>query len=331
MQSHFANSDALAEVVYSPEVSNRESNLLRELEKSVQTLEKDLMRVGERLPEKLGERLGALEQHRDYKPHWAMPVVLGILGTAVLAGLIGYLTWLGRSVSQIRVDVAGIRGDLATDKLKGTVLSPELHKSSLVEATDVLQRAAKEDANIAKTVRVAAGQRLVDVSNNDPSLQDEAWQAFLALLDYVSSIDSSHIPPAKDAKLPGTNEPITLMVPGLYPNQPMGDKVLYAGFDKPPNSALMEHIGQGLDKANKIGPSYWIVHDAPILLDGWHLKRVIFKRCRLVYRGGPVQLDTVYFADCRFQFERSNASAAQMSIHSSMWQFLEAFVYPPDS
>jgi hypothetical protein len=44
------------------------------------------------------------------------------------------------------------------------------------------------------------------------------------------------------------------------------------------------------------------------MLDGWHLKHVLFQDMKLLYHGGPLLLEDVYFFNCQLECMPSDNS-----------------------
>lgn len=66
----------------------------------------------------------------------------------------------------------------------------------------------------------------------------------------------------------------------------------------------MEQIVKPLNKDHDFGPSYMMLIGVSLLLDGSHLKNIIIKDARVVYHGGPLRLENVYFLNCTFDLQR---------------------------
>jgi hypothetical protein len=67
--------------------------------------------------------------------------------------------------------------------------------------------------------------------------------------------------------------------------------------------ARMERIDQPILKLSEYGPALLLVKGLTATLDGYLLKHVIFQDMRLIYHGGPLILEDVYFLHCEFQFD----------------------------
>jgi hypothetical protein len=87
------------------------------------------------------------------------------------------------------------------------------------------------------------------------------------------------------------------------------------GFSPRPDYALMEYIGDEKLNAAEFGPTFFLAQNLTATLDGYHLKRIVFRNADLSYLGGPMILEHVYFLNCRFTATATNNS----------WKFIDAF------
>ncbi len=58
---------------------------------------------------------------------------------------------------------------------------------------------------------------------------------------------------------------------------------------------------KNLSKPN--GPAVLFLDGGTVVLDGMYFKRVIIRNAKVVYRGGPVHMEDVYFVNCTFTWE----------------------------
>jgi hypothetical protein len=73
--------------------------------------------------------------------------------------------------------------------------------------------------------------------------------------------------------------------------------------------AKMEKIDQPLPPTGaEYGPAVLVVKDLTATLDGWHLKHVAFENMKLIYHGGPLLLEAVYFVNCQLECMTSDNS-----------------------
>jgi len=54
----------------------------------------------------------------------------------------------------------------------------------------------------------------------------------------------------------------------------------------------------------KVGRAFLILDGGSLLLDGLYWKRIVFRNTHIVYRGGPVEMQDVYFLNCTFEVRR---------------------------
>lgn len=89
-------------------------------------------------------------------------------------------------------------------------------------------------------------------------------------------------------------------------------------ISRQPNVARMERIDHPLPLASDYGPGFLVVQGLTATLDGYNLRRVIFRNTKVVYRGGPLILEQVYFIKCEFQLYPSpNTSKLLASLTSA--------------
>lgn len=74
------------------------------------------------------------------------------------------------------------------------------------------------------------------------------------------------------------------------------------GIAASPDIAEMWHVGKAIPPA-KYGPGYLVVKGLKATLDGFYLKHVLFQDMSLIYHGGPLILEEVYFINCDFQID----------------------------
>jgi len=150
------------------------------------------------------------------------------------------------------------------------------------------------------TIVAEAGKSTLELAKN-PSLRDAAWNANRYMLAYRSFLNSREIPSAQPmTPVPNAKDFLTAFkfrpIPGNA--NPAWNLYIVPGFFSGSDAALLTGIGQESDT----GPRYFIL-DAPgmeLRLDGEHLRNVIIHNTRLVYEGGPVILERVYFVNCTF-------------------------------
>lgn len=86
------------------------------------------------------------------------------------------------------------------------------------------------------------------------------------------------------------------------------DNYLFAGMARKPDVAKMELIDSPLAVESEYGPAVMIVKGLTAKIDGFHLKHVAFQDMKLIYNGGPLLLESVYFLNCRLECKPSDNS-----------------------
>ena len=72
---------------------------------------------------------------------------------------------------------------------------------------------------------------------------------------------------------------------------------------------MLEPIGRNFNRNASVGPALIILQGgAAFILDGMHLKNVVLQNVTVVYQGGPVILENIYFVGCTFAINQSAAS-----------------------
>ncbi|MGI8992265.1 MAG: hypothetical protein ACR2I2_22140 [Bryobacteraceae bacterium] len=111
------------EVVYFLEVKDaRFDGLERRIESIEQRIGKlqdradneRIIRIEGQIPDRLSERISALEEHRDHKPHWFMRA----LTVTALTGFLVYQGWLGIAMTGMKTQLAQVISIIAPDQLK---------------------------------------------------------------------------------------------------------------------------------------------------------------------------------------------------------------------
>ena len=78
-------------------------------------------------------------------------------------------------------------------------------------------------------------------------------------------------------------------------------------------AAVIERIGHPLNTDQPEGPGFFLLEGPSTLhLDGYRLKNIIFRGVKIEYKGGPIEMENVYFVNCTFDF-RPTPEAQQLS------------------
>ncbi len=101
------------------------------------------------------------------------------------------------------------------------------------------------------------------------------------------------------------------------------DNYSTVGVARKPDIATMERIGNPLP-ASDYGPAFLVVKGLTATLDGYCLKQIVFQDMHLIYHGGPLLLENVYFFRCDFRLDESDEawrllSALTASVNGGGW------------
>ncbi len=67
----------------------------------------------------------------------------------------------------------------------------------------------------------------------------------------------------------------------------------------------MERIEHHLNTNATVGPEFFLAEGISLPLDGLRLRNVIFLNSKMIYAGGPAEMENVYFVNCTFDVRRS--------------------------
>lgn len=134
----------------------------------------------------------------------------------------------------------------------------------------------------------------------DPKLADAAWKTVNQMVEYRSILNEAFLP-VFSAPI---EQPITTHYSFVSPSAPEGPKTGVVGVVPIDQSAIMEPIGAGLNKHLKMGNQYVIVAGSQVKIDGLQMKNVIFQGVKIIYEGGPLLINNVYFVNCTFEIPK---------------------------
>jgi hypothetical protein len=161
----------------------------------------------------------------------------------------------------------------------------------------LLADARARAVSISPAVIQEAGATFIQAGLSDPGAWDVAMH-FLSYKSFLTSIDiNSPLPPG--TKLEETQY---ILPKGNFLQQPTMNAI---GGSKAPDLPEVRR----LDAANPnesvaLGPSFLVIGTSPVVLDGLYLKRVIFKDTHIIYKGGPLTMENVYFINCTFEIQQ---------------------------
>jgi len=183
-----------------------------------------------------------------------------------------------------RIEAAVIEGRLKRDA------SDPSDSENIKETKMILAEARAENIKISPAVLESAGQQYIRATNANPA----AWDAVLAIGDYRSFLNVDAQP---KLPLPYAIEIQMLNRHATYPTVTASGKV------PADQTAIYNQIGKSPVEGERFGPAFFIAEGDEEILDGMHLKNVVFRHVNILYSGGQTVLENVYFVDCLFGFQ----------------------------
>ncbi len=211
-------------------------------------------------------------------------------------------------VSGMESDIRYIKTSVDTLSVKLSAVNPtEPH--NIQEAKRILTQASAEKTAIPAEVVENAGKKFIEVAQKNPS----AWDAVTAFLNYKSFLNVSLSPSTKGfTPIANSNLQWSFDITFEKIADILANTTLVLGKHVPASdAAVMEKIGHTLNLNAKIGPAFLLVQGPAVpqgigfSLDGFRLKHVIFSNVRIIYNGGALDMDDVYFVNCTFEVQRA--------------------------
>jgi hypothetical protein len=177
---------------------------------------------------------------------------------------------------------------------------------SIASTKEIIKQAIEGKVPISADAIEVAGTPFIEAAD-DPA----AWNTALSFLTYRSVLNVSLAPSPVDLQ----PVPADCTVSGksflLTPPSETIDEMnksqriaLFGSTASDEDAARMEEIAHPAKKGCGIKFILYemLRPDNELLIDGLRLKNVIIRNTRVAYRGGPIQLENVYFVNCTFDF-----------------------------
>jgi hypothetical protein len=242
------------------------------------------------------ERLGKVEGRLEGSTKSTNPlfgIILGLMGTALL----GYLAWTGAQIVDHGKKLVAIYDALGPQIITQASQEPSNPKN-IVEAKQVVDKALKKRQKIDSTLIAEAGRKFIEASTTTP----KAWDTALAFVDYQSFVRSFN------PKIPSDFTPTTGYTEWAYTTSGITTWDLskhttgyLSGIVPHKDAAVLEELDKPLNLNDKPGSLYAEWDNIIIKLDGKRIKNIVFKDSKIIYEGGRVQMDNVYFVNCTFE------------------------------
>jgi hypothetical protein len=266
----------------------------------------------------------------------AITVVIPLVGLAIMLG-----SWIephlradsksdmkNEVTDQLRdplKQIGDIAGDVREIKGKLDILAPLIEKLT-AQRLDEARTLSPKDliahlpelrnlATIARTEKITVkpeavaevGKKLVDARSAD------AWNTAVNFLNYKSFLNV--LLSVRVNSVVGTGTLQTKYIETV-PTGQQGAHFSIAGVVPREQAAQFLTIG-GPDpnSDNPLGNDWILASDGSLIIDNIQMKKVIFRNVHVVYNGGPLRMQDVYFLDCTFEVrQRSNGEALAVAV-----------------
>jgi hypothetical protein len=202
-----------------------------------------------------------------------------------------------------------VEGAVIDDRLRKLVQRAPLNQDSISKIDQTLDQAAAFRVKVsAQTIALV---RSVLTSNlQSGGLGSEAWRTILSLASYRSTLNdgrwirelrSRSVNPERIDSLYALH-----WIPGEGPGEgPSFDTAVVMPPVPKSEGAISEKIGEDLNPDAVRLPQARFVRGGSVILDGFHMRNIIYVATHVAYNGSPVILENVTFINCRFSIPRS--------------------------
>jgi hypothetical protein len=277
------------------------------------------------------------EKLHQFVTRWVVPAGAVI---AVLAAFLAVLRYVIKSeVSDIASDVNTLKSEVstlqgsantlhgdtvATNKRIDDLLEKALERAfptptaskatvrdSLKQTGEVIQFAKSENIRLNPLLLANYGKQVSSL-NYDPGVSGEAWKTLSTLLEYRAFLNTALAPSLPDVRklaaggmsiVCGPTSPASYFSTGFSGYNSTGHGALFYPLSEDRKTPLPSHVSN---------VQFIIVdsRDCPITLDDYRLRNVVIRGATIVYNGGPLEMDNVYFINCTFQLKQSKPAQA---------------------
>jgi hypothetical protein len=217
----------------------------------------------------------------------------------------------------------GVAATVLDRRLQKEIQATPLDQASIEKVIQAMDDAHAFGIRLPSKTILNAQATLRMTSEVAPALSSEAIRAASAVASN-STIDIG-LPPDFHGKiydrLPEANGSKWRFQPIATNTGP--DNYSTIGMARPPDVAEMERVDNPLPSTSEYGPAFLVAKDLTATLDGFHLKHVVFQDMKLIYSGGRLSLDSVFFLNCEIECRPSgNAWKLISTISKGGWASL---------
>jgi hypothetical protein len=199
-----------------------------------------------------------------------------------------------------------LEGAVLNRKLRGLAQQQvPLSENSVGQIIDAITEASNANVRIPGETKVAIRSALRQTAVLKPALSNKAVTAEAAVASYSTAYPSRKLQAILSqetlrAEATGKEFVFTPIATNTGP-----DNYLTTEISRQPDVARMERLDNISPLASDYGPGFLIVQGLSATIDGFYLRRIIFKNMRLTYHGGPLVMEQVYFLECQFEMVAS--------------------------
>jgi hypothetical protein len=222
-----------------------------------------------------------------------------------------------QKIGQMGEDIAGIKATLnawaplmTAQALRKSIGLPQSQfQKALPELKAVLQTATESKAPVSRDDLSAVGRRTLDLVKSGTGESNLAWETMTTLLQYRSALNILP-PPIKLEN--ATPAPAGSVLHTQYhtPDKQGQPEPSMSVFGVVPRdqAAILDTIGVDLNAQQNLGNEFVILRGGTVQLDGFQMRSVVLVNAHVIYEGGPVILQNVYFLNCTFEIKRNENS-----------------------
>jgi hypothetical protein len=226
-------------------------------------------------------------------------VLLGLLITVAIFASSGmtknaaFQTRTEDRLTLIEGSLKNIDANFKTIALKRFSDGP-VNSQSIAEAKGIIDQAISRRIPIDKQVVEKSGLKLVDASAKAP----DAWPVALRFLTYKSTLNFSTL-----QVLPKPQNNLVTKYAAVIPEGQTAPEFKVAGQVPIQQAAQLITQGKNLNSGNALGNQYIFATGGGITLDDTQLRNVVFIGVHIVYGGGVLTMNNVYFVNCVFDIK----------------------------
>lgn len=197
----------------------------------------------------------------------------------------------------------GVEAAALDRRLRRLTRNVPLDPGSIREVRQTVEEAVRYKVRLPTSSLKAVVAALNETSKADPNLAGAALNAGGA----VASAATVNIEPPEEMRDKALG---SIPKGSAWTFMPIAantgpDNYATIGLARQPHVAKMDLIDKPNPPGSDYGPAFLVVKGLTAALDGYLLKNVVFQDMILIYHGGPLILEDVYFFHCEFRFDPS--------------------------